>query len=149
MHEELFESGLVMSVSDGEAQIDVTEQGDCEACGAKAFCKPGEEKKKLLTVKDPIGVKPGDKVKISVKGEALFKASLMLYGAPLILLILGIFLGMEIFGGNEIAEFYAFLIGAGFMAVYFGILYFFGKSIKQNNALPVIVQVYYNETSDV
>lgn len=138
--EEVYEEGTVISAENGKAQIDVADGGDCEACNARAFCKPTENSR-LLSVTDPIGVKPGDRVKFKVGGSTLFKASLVLYGVPLIILVGGILFGMNIFEETELKEAYSFFLGSLLTAIYYGIIFLYGKVFKQDKSMPVISTV--------
>ncbi|MFA8342152.1 MAG: SoxR reducing system RseC family protein [Rhodothermaceae bacterium] len=144
--EEVFEEGFVVSIEEGYAHIDVTEGGDCEACNARAFCKPKDDSR-LLTVVDPLGVKPGDKIRFKIGGSTLFKASLLLYGVPLIILVGGILTGMELFSELPKTEAYAFLLGAVSTALYYGIIFLYGKIFKQDNSMPVIASIIKPEKS--
>jgi len=146
--EEVFEEGFVVSVEDGYAHIDVTQEGDCEACNARAFCKPKDESR-LLTVVDPLGVKPGDKIKFKIGGSTLFKASLLLYGVPLIILVSGILTGMEFFSESSQVELYSFLLGLVLTSLYYGIIFFYGKIFKQDKSMPVIASIVKQKNETV
>lgn len=140
--EKIIEKGIVLSASDGIARIMLDESGKCEECSAKLFCKPaGSIDAKILEVEDTYGVKAGDKVDIEVIGSDIFKASVMLYGVPLLIIIAGILTGMNIFNSASLKELYSFLFSLGLTAVYAGILLLFNriKPLKQN--LPRITSV--------
>ncbi len=140
--EKIIEKGIVLSASDGTARIMLDESGKCEECSAKIFCKPaGSIDAKILEVEDSYGVKAGDKVDIEVIGSDIFKASVMLYGIPMIILIVGILLGMSIFSGLSLKELFAFLFASGLTLVYAVILLVLNKlkPLKQN--LPKITSV--------
>jgi len=140
--EKIIEKGIVLSASDGTARIMLDESGKCEECSAKIFCKPaGSIDAKILEVEDSYGVKAGDKVDIEVIGSDIFKASVMLYGIPMIILIVGILLGMSIFNGLSLKELFAFLFASGLTLVYAVILLVLNKlkPLKQN--LPKITSV--------
>ena len=141
MHEELIEEGIVLKSNDGIAEIALLENDNCEECSAKLFCKPQEGETKILTVSDPLGSLPGDEVRISVEGGAVLKATLLLYGLPLLLLILGILLGMNLFTYSKLPELYSFFFGLSLTAVYFGIVYFFSIKKGSSKSLPKIVFV--------
>ena len=62
MNEELKEEGIVVSTSDGYAEIQLVENDNCEDCSAKLFCKPQEDNSKNLTIKNNDSLIIGDKV---------------------------------------------------------------------------------------
>ncbi|MCO6473269.1 MAG: SoxR reducing system RseC family protein [Melioribacteraceae bacterium] len=140
--ETIIEKGIVISASGGRAKIMLDESGKCEECSAKLFCKPaGSKDAKILEVEDSLGVNTGDSVNIEIIGSDILKASVMLYGVPMIILILGILFGMSIFSGSSLKELCAFLFASGLTIVYAGILLVFNKikPLKQN--LPKIITV--------
>lgn len=123
-NEELIEEGIVVKAENGELDIELLSTGECEHCSAKLICKPRDENSQVLHLKDPIKVKPGDRVRINLKESALFKASILLYGIPLILLFAGIFIGLSIFSIYSSAELFSFLFAVILIAIYFSLLLF-------------------------
>lgn len=139
MNEELLEEGIVLKSGGGIAEIALKENAACEECSAKLFCGPQNNKLKTLTVSDPFGTHPGDEVKISVKGKEVLKVSVLLYGMPLVLILAGILIGMNLFEGYKYSELYAFIIGLLFTGFYF-IFFFFkiSKNIKTTAPSKII-----------
>jgi positive regulator of sigma E activity len=138
--EELIEEGIVKEVKDRLAIININDSGSCEECSAKLFCNPSDYGKRSLTVTDPFGVHPGDKVRISIKGKKIIAVSLILYGFPLMLLLISIFLGMNLFTSNK--EIFSSLLAIVSAGIYFLIIYFFTKSSKSKiKSYPEIVFV--------
>ena len=114
--EELYEDGIVKAADDGIAEIVISDSDHCEECSAKVYCKPGSSNERSLTVKDPFGVHPGDKVRVTIKGSKILSASFLLYGIPLIILVAGIFMGLQIFTINK--ELYSTLLAIGLISIY-------------------------------
>lgn len=139
-NEVLVEEGIVLSVDNGIAEISVIQNENCGECSAKIICKPNKDDRNILRVEDPLGVKPGDTVKIEIQGSSLLKVSFQLYGIPLILLLVGILFGTSIFSGYKFSELYSVLFGLGLIVIYF--LFTFSRSRSQRNQiLPKIVFV--------
>ena len=134
MKEEITEQGIVISSENGIAEVALLESDNCEECSAKIICKPKADNEKILTVIDEFNASPGDEVSISIEGKELFKASLFLYGLPLIILVLGIYLGMNIFPQDNKLELYSFLSGLAAMSIYFISFFLISKlsSAKEN-----------------
>ena len=140
--EAIIEKGIVLKAENGLAEIALLETGSCEECSAKIFCKPSENKdSKVLEVSDPYGVQIGDEVQVQISGGAILKASAMLYGVPLLLIILGIILGMEIFAGTSLPELFSFLFGIGLTGLYISGLLLFSKNRFTKQKLPQITFV--------
>ncbi|MCF8242676.1 MAG: SoxR reducing system RseC family protein [Melioribacteraceae bacterium] len=139
--EELFEEGIVVESTNGEAKVALLKGDSCEHCSAKLYCKPQSENTNLLNVTDPFGVNPGDEVKISVSGSDVLKAAFVLYGMPLILLVAGLFIGLSFFKNSSMPELYAFFTGTAFLIIYFFLTYFLPLKLKSKAVLPKIIFV--------
>jgi positive regulator of sigma E activity len=138
--EELIEEGIVKEAKDGIAIINIQDFGNCEECSAKLFCNPSDYGKKSLTASDPFGVHPGDRVRISIKGKKIIAVSLILYGFPLVLLLIGIFIGMNLFNNNK--EIFSSLLTICLTGVYFLIIHLFTENPKSRiKSYPEIILV--------
>jgi sigma-E factor negative regulatory protein RseC len=143
-NEELTEEGIVKESKNGIATIVISNSDKCEECTAKIYCKPGNSNERSLIVKDPFGVYPGDKVRVVIKGSKILSASFMLYGIPLILLIGGLFFGMQIFNYNK--ELFSSLMAFGFVLFYALFLFILFKNKKQTiSSYPEIVFVNHSQ----
>jgi sigma-E factor negative regulatory protein RseC len=136
--EELYEEGIVKEAQNGIAEIVISDSEQCEECSAKVYCKPGSLNERCLTVKDPFGVHPGDKVRVTIRGSRILSASFMIYGIPLLLLLVGIFIGTLLFNNNQ--EIFSSLLGISLVAVYAAGILIFSKKEKINS-LPEITFV--------
>lgn len=134
--EELYEEGIVKEAKDGMAIISIQDSENCNECTAKIYCKPGKSEQRSLTVRDPYGVHPGDKVRVVIKGSKILSASFRLYGIPLLLLIAGIFLGFEIFETNK--ELYSSLLAVGMVSAYTLYMFLFSEKEKINSYPEII-----------
>lgn len=90
--------GTVIRVMGGEAVVELRPSGACGSCGAIHACFLGADVARRATVRDPIGVRVGDIVEITLQADALVKASFIVYIVPLIALFLGVFLGQHLRG---------------------------------------------------
>lgn len=134
--EELYEEGIVREAKDGIAIISIQDSDNCNECTAKIYCKPGKSEGRSLTVRDPYGVHPGDKVRVVIKGSKILSASFRLYGIPLVLLLAGIFIGLEVFESNK--ELFSSLLGVGMVAVYALYMFLFSKNEKIDSYPEII-----------
>ena len=123
MTEELFEYGVVIKSENGIAEIALNENSSCEECSAKIFCSPASNNLRTLLVSDTLHSKKGDEVKISVKGQEVLKASFLLYGVPLLLLLFGIIIGTNIFKGTNYSELISFFLGFVITSIYYVLFY--------------------------
>lgn len=134
--EELYEEGIVKESKDGIAIISIQDSDNCHECTAKIYCKPGKSEGRSLTVRDPYGVHPGDKVRVVIKGSKILSSSFRLYGIPLVLLLAGIFIGLEVFESNK--ELFSSLLGVGMVTVYALYMFLFSEKEKINSYSEII-----------
>jgi positive regulator of sigma E activity len=117
--ETLLEEGVVLAVTPpvgdrpAQARVRLLAGDHCEGCPAGAFCRPTGDERRLMDVLDPVGVKVGDHVQVAVPGGAILKASFLIYGLPLLLLLVGVGLGTLIWpAGEHLRDLWSFLLGA-------------------------------------
>jgi sigma-E factor negative regulatory protein RseC len=137
--EELTEDGIVKESKDGIATIVISDSENCKECTAKLYCKPGNSNLRSLTVNDPLGVSVGDSVKISIKGSQILRVSFLIYGMPLILILAGLFIGMQVFQINK--ELFSTLLAVGLVSAYTSIILFVDK--KKNHTLRSYPQIVF------
>jgi sigma-E factor negative regulatory protein RseC len=138
--EELYEDGIVKEVQDGIAEIVISDSDHCEECSAKIYCKPGSSNQRNLTVQDPFGVHPGDKVRVSIRGNKILKVSFLIYGVPLILILAGLFFGIRFFDTNK--ELFSSLTALALVIIYISIVLLVDKkSNREIRSYPKIIFV--------
>ena len=136
--EELTEEGIVKESIDGIATIVISNSENCKECTAKLFCKPGNSNERSLTAKDNLGVNTGDKVKVSIHGSQILRVSFLIYGIPLILMLAGLFLGMQFFQIHK--ELYSTIFAVGLVSIYVLIIHFINK--KEITIFNLILKLY-------
>ena len=138
--EAIYETGKVVSVLDGKAEVEIIKAEHCSGCSAKSICNVNDGVRNVVA-KDPLGVSIGDKVRISIQGTDLVKMSVLFYGVPLILLIIGIFIGFHFFDLSDLKELYSFLLAVILIIIYYFAYYFFQKRNSKKELLPIIVEI--------
>jgi positive regulator of sigma E activity len=78
------ELGVVTSLHENEAIIELSLQESCESCGARFICVPDSSGKRQLRVANPLNASIGNQVTISEKSNFLLKVSFLQYGIPFI-----------------------------------------------------------------
>lgn len=138
--EELYEEGIVKESHDGIAEIVIANSDQCEECTAKLYCKPGSSNERSLTVTDPFGANPGDTVRVSIKGNKILKVSFLIYGVPLILILVGLFWGMHFFEANK--ELFSTLTALGLVSIYIAVIFLIDKKkSREIRSYPKIIFV--------
>ena len=138
--ETLTEEGIVKESKNGIATIVISNSDNCEECTAKLYCKPGNSSERSLTVKDTFGVIVGDRVRVSINGGQILRVSFLIYGVPLILLLAGLFLGMQLFQIHK--ELFSTFFAVGLVSIYILIILFIDRKRKSHlQSYPEIVFV--------
>jgi sigma-E factor negative regulatory protein RseC len=86
------DSGIITSISDGLAHIQMNVTDACEHCGAKVICKPSKEGNHTIVAENSLNAKIGDSVTVEETDNILLKLSMIQYGIPLIGFLLGLFI---------------------------------------------------------
>ena len=137
--EKLTEEGIVKESKDGIATIVISNSDNCEECTAKLYCKPGNSSERSLTVKDTFGVIAGDKVRVSINGSQILRVSFLIYGIPLILILAGLFFGMQVFQIHK--ELFSTFLAVGLVSIYILIILFINK--KRNSHLQSYPEIVF------
>lgn len=146
-NEKLIEEGIVKESKGGIATIVISDSENCKECTSKLYCKPGNSNERSLTVKDPFGVNTGDKVKVSINGSQILRVSFLIYGMPLILILAGLFLGMQVFQINK--ELFSTLLAVGLVSTYTSVILLVDKKKKHDRkSYPQIVFVNHKVSND-
>ncbi len=89
------ENGIVTEANPFYARIRTIRSVDCESCSSKENCGTPQSSRKemIVTVKNSLGVRPGDHVVIGIKAGPLMFVSFLLYIFPVLFLITGAFIG--------------------------------------------------------
>jgi len=139
------ESAIVTGLDGDLAMIQMLRQGTCSQCELNSGCGTGAigrmlgHRSKLLTIKNNYNLKPGDSVLLGMPDKAYMKASLLIYGLPLVGLIAGSLLAQALFGNSETITILFAIAGFASASLY--------STVILNNRLshqcnPVILQVY-------
>lgn len=88
----------------------------CDHCAAKALCQPSDDGRREIVAEDPLGVGVGEHVRVAVRGSQVLGMSLLLYGLPLLLLLVGIGLGAWLLPAGPWRDGGSFLLAVGLAA---------------------------------
>lgn len=135
MNEEiLIEEGIVVSVSDDDAEIKLIGSSNCEACTTKDFCQGNTEK--LIKLKNEYNLKVGERVKIEIRGKTVLKTVFLLYGIPLLVLILSFLILYKIIETER--ELVVSLISFSLVGIYYLLMTFYLRKIGNQFKITVI-----------
>lgn len=136
------DSGLVISIKEGIAQVEVNCLESCQGCSAKSLCIGHAQSKGLLSAKNPIKASPGDEVVIDIPETKYAKALIVLFGSLLLASLAGMTVGY--FSSNIIplsssaSTLFGLFLG---LTLAGGWLYRYFRKRDQDNLYPVIINI--------
>lgn len=127
-----------------------TSCGQCVAqssCGTSVLSKILGQRPLRMAVLNPIGARPGDRVVIGMRDDALVRGSLAVYLVPLLAMLMVAVMGDALVPDNDLAVVLAGLTGLG---LGFGWVYLFGRRAAVDPRYrPVILRQALVEFSPV
>lgn len=136
--------GYVTKVDGDLAEVSVQRSSACgHNCGS---CKGGCSVQGVSIIsKNVIGAKVGDYVEIRTNTEVVLKSAFILYAIPLIMLITGVLVGINIFQkvGFSNYEFLGFLLGVAFLGLSYILLRVIDRKTKQKKEISFeVINIY-------
>lgn len=129
----MIRTGRVVDSMDGRVEVCFNRPEACDHCGG---CT-GQKHKTLVSLRGDAPL--GSTVDVEMPATQVFKASLLAYAVPMILLFAGLALGMVLFKNEGLAA----LTGIVCMALAYAFLRFTEKHLqKKRNWQPYIVAVH-------
>lgn len=128
MSEQIHHSGVVMTIEGTIARVSITQASACQACKAKSMCMASESKEKMIDAVALEPLQPGDVVEVSVRERLAWRAVLLGYVLPFVVMML------VIAGLNYLTDWDEAIVGTvsiASIAVYYLILSGFRKSLQR------------------
>ena len=127
MDELIRHEGIVLAVQDGKALVEIVQTSACSACKARSMCMSAESQEKRIdaTMTEPLN--PGDRVEVMVTEKLAWKAVLLAYILPFIVMIVVVGL-LEIWIHNEAI---AGTVALCAIALYYIVLSFFRDRLQK------------------
>ena len=137
------EEGVVVETSGGNAKVEITRKSACESCSAAGVCHPVDES--YMDAVNPLGAIKGQKVKVVIAPQMYLKASIILYGIPLVSLIGGAILGKNLaltYAAAAHSDLWAFVAGLGCLVISFVFIRRYNKKVEKTEKYkPVIIEI--------
>ncbi len=139
-------SGTVVELNGDHAYVHIGRNTACESCGACHFDENTMNLK--VTAVNQVHAKVGDRVELSLDNVNYFKASIYLYGMPLLAMLIGIFAGLLIFPkiGLQNSDVYAILLGTILLTLTYILIKANSEKFEKNTKyMSVITSIMQNE----
>ncbi|MBF0329865.1 MAG: SoxR reducing system RseC family protein [Nitrospirae bacterium] len=139
------ETGVVKSLDGTKAFVSLKKQGGCEGCSAGSVCKSMSGGDAEIEALNSADAKAGDTVRIAFKSYSYMKGALLVYGIPMLFLMIGAVFGKEFlprFVHSVQSDTLSALAGFGFFGLSFVIIKTISNRFdKKQELIPVIEEV--------
>lgn len=127
--QQICQSGIVERIDDEKVFVRIESQAACGNCRAKSYCGMVESTDKVVEVLSlqSHAYAPGQRVEVLLERALGYKALLMGYMFPFLLLLVGLFASYYITGDEAVSA----LVAVALVAPYYGLLYRFRASLRQ------------------
>ena len=132
---------LIRVLPGGKADVVADKQGSCASCSSARSCHTTNAPKKLTTtVINPVGAEPGDLVAIDVSTGRLLKGLALIYLPPVIGLLIGAIIGVNVRESLEMTETgSAILVGGIGLALGLGLVVTASKLLTASDAFTRVI----------
>ncbi len=126
--ETITHKGKVLRVpGNGTAEVEILVSGACSGCHAKSACSAGNTEMKVITVKSNPSVRPGDSVTVEMRLSQGFRALVIGYMIPFLVLIVA-FAAATAAGAGEL---FSALLSFAAVGVYYLVVWLMRASIGE------------------
>ena len=140
------DKGTVICTENNFARVQVSCLEACQACTARSLCIGQKNAKGILSVRNPLHAKTGDRVLISIPETRYSKALILLFGVLLSATLAGMTLGylvspllsMPKSGSSILGVFLGITLAGIFLSLRF-------KKINNELLYPEITEILYNK----
>lgn len=87
MEENIHHTGIVLSVKDTMAKVQIVQSSACAACKAKAMCVSTESKEQQIDALMLEPLQPGDRAEVTIRERLAWKAVLLGYIMPFVVMV--------------------------------------------------------------
>jgi sigma-E factor negative regulatory protein RseC len=134
--------GKVMKIDADKAYVEVERSSACASCGLQEAEELAAGGKVVFEVYNMSGANIGDRVRVQVRTGAYTKASLYIYGIPVLFLVIGAIAGAYATTIlKRSSDTMTALFAMGGLVVGFIVVFLFRKRGNKTEYMPVVVEV--------
>ncbi len=130
-------SGIVTRIEGGKVQVSLINVSACASCHAKGICAVSESEQKLIDINNfthiPDQYQVGESVKVSLQQAVGFKALLLGYIIPFLLVFITLVITWSVTGN----EAWSGLLSLFMLLPYYGLLKLFNNKLKKTFSFTI------------
>lgn len=103
------EKAIVVGVQGRRIEIEVQRQTSCGGCALSKGCGVGAlgrllgRRSKPIVINSELKLRPGDHILLGIPDQGLLKASILIYGLPMLMLLIAAIVAQLVTNGSEVA----------------------------------------------
>lgn len=94
MEDMIRHNGIVLSTDGESARVEIVQTSACAACKARSMCMSSESQQKIIDARMAEPMKPGDRVEVMVREHLAWRAVLLAYVLPFVVM-LAVIVGLD------------------------------------------------------
>ncbi|MCB5251374.1 MAG: SoxR reducing system RseC family protein [Candidatus Cloacimonadaceae bacterium] len=130
--EEIQDKGLVTAMADGIASVEVLRGGGCSSCSLHGICF-SKNTPAVFQIQTELPLQVGDEVELSISAEGRVLASLLVFGMPVLFLMLGFWIA-----NRFLAELPSIILAFSAMVLSFFIIKLFDRRWEQKFKIEIM-----------
>lgn len=127
IHETIQHDGIVQEIGNNSVLVTISSSTACSGCHAEGLCNISGKEEKTINITGNYNVSPGDPVIVQMKQSMGYKAIILSYLIPLVILIIS----LAVLDSLEVKELISGLVSIGILIPYFLLLLLFRKRINR------------------
>ncbi len=128
MNDKIRHSGVIDSIAEGVVKVRILQQSACAACKVAGYCHASESKEKLVSVccNNVAVYRPGQEVVVTASRQVAFRATLLAFIVPLIILMVALVVAIRVTGSEAVAA----LSALGTLMLWYSLLWLLRSKIS-------------------
>ena len=135
MNDKIRHSGVVDSIAEGVVKVRILQQSACAACKVAGYCHASESKEKLVSVccNKVAAYRPGQEVVVTASRQVAFRATLLAFIVPLIILMVALVVAIRVTGIEAVAA----LSALGTLMLWYSLLWLLRSKISSQVSFEI------------
>lgn len=135
MNDKIRHSGVVDSIAEGVVKVRILQQPACAACKVAGYCHASESKEKLVSVccNNVAAYRPGQEVVVTASRQVAFRATLLAFIVPLIILMVALVVAIRVTGSEAVAA----LSALGTLMLWYSLLWLLRSKISSQVSFEI------------
>ena len=135
MNDKIRHSGVIDSIAGGKVRVRILQQSACAACKVASHCHASETKEKLVDVScDSVDAyRPGQEVLVTASRQVAFRATLLAFIVPLIILMVVLVVAIRATGSEAVAA----LSALGALMLWYSLLWLLRSMISSQVSFQI------------